>query len=84
MKVVSNLDNEQHLKLENWIISCNTIPLMFNFFEEYEDKKYGSLETYKLIKLEIYDNLTNIIYEKIKLKESSLEKKQEFKQLKLI
>ena len=84
MKIVSNLNIDLHKRLENHILNINSIPLIINFFKEYDDESLGELETLELINFKYENDTYFLVYEPKELKESTKEKIAEFKQLRLL
>ena len=84
MKVISNLNIELHKRLENHILNINSIPLIINFFEEYDDESLGELETFELINFKYENDTYFLVYEPKELNSTPKDKIEEFKQLRLL
>lgn len=84
MKIISNLNDTLHERLVNYINSVNSIPCILNFFKEYDAESLGKLEVFELINFKYENDTYFLIYEPKELKETTKEKIQEYKQLKLL
>lgn len=88
MIVVTNLNEEQHNKVENYILAVNSVPLIFNYIHDYfchlRKTNISELQVYELISFEFKNESYFLVYEIKKLEPSSDEKIEEFKQLRLL
>jgi len=88
MKIVSNLDKWQHKRVENYIFNVNSIPLIFNFINDYfcqiRKTNISELQVYELISFDFKDGNYFLVYEKKELQRTDEKTIEQFKQLRLL
>ena len=84
MEIISNLKEELHPRVVNYVRGCNSIPCIVNYFHEYEDGSTDELEVYELIEFNYKDGVYYLVYEAKELTRMAPEKVKEYKQLKLL
>lgn len=88
MIVVTNLNKEQHKKVENYILAVNSAPLIFNHIHDYfcnlRKTNISELQVYELKSFKFENETYFLVYEMKKLEPSTEDKIKEFKQLRLL
>lgn len=88
MIIVTNLNEYQKKKVENYILAVNSVPLIFNHIHDYfcnfRKTNISELQVYELISFEFKNESYFLVYELKKLEPSSEQKIEEFKQFRLL